>query len=75
MARHMDELHRLMQEITQLTTNIAVNYPELYRNLDENPLTLPTESHPEIDVKVLVGYLETLKVQLRDLLENHRLKP
>lgn len=55
----------------QLTTNIENNFPELYRKLDENPITIPSESHPEINQKVLEDYLESLKKMLRDQLEEN----
>ena len=63
----MNDVQKLLQEITQLTKKIETNYPELYQFLDENPLTIPSESHPEIDKKVLQDYLESL----RQLLKHH----
>jgi hypothetical protein len=40
-----------MVKILQLTLDIETNYPELYRFLDENPITIPSEVHPNIDKK------------------------
>ena len=57
----MEKLHRLLNEITQVTNHIKTNYPELYRFLDEDPLTIPSKDHPEIDVKIMQKYLESLK--------------
>jgi hypothetical protein len=57
----MKDLHKLLREITQLTSKIERNYPELYRLLDENTLTLPLVKHPHIDKLVLQEYLESLK--------------
>ena len=57
----MKELHNILQEITQITTTIETNYPELYRSLDENPMTLPIINHPHMDKKVMQEYLESLK--------------
>lgn len=70
----MKDLHNILQEITQLTTNIETNYPELYRSLDENPITLPVSKHPHIDKKVIQEYLESLKQLLRHHLETHKNK-
>ena len=63
----MKDLHTILKEITNLTLNIEMNYPELYRSLDENPMTLPVASHPQIDKKVMQEYL----VGLKELLERY----
>jgi len=70
----MKDLHNILREITQLTTTIETNYPELYRFLDENPMTLPVSKHPHMDKKVMQEYLETLKELLEHHLETHRKK-
>lgn len=61
----MKDLQKVLTDITQLTIDIETNYPELYRSLDENPLTLPISKHPHMDKKVLTDYLTSLK-QLLD---------
>ena len=68
----MKNLQQLLKEVTQLTTNLETNYPEIYRLLDENTLTLPNESEPIIDKKILENYLETLKQLLKHHLDTHR---
>ena len=70
----MKDLHRLLDEITQVTTNIETNYPELYQYLDENPVTIPSERHPAIDKEILKNYLETLKGLLKNHIETHKIK-
>lgn len=55
------ERDELIHAITELTTRIAVEYPALYRSLDENPITLPTEAAPEMGVGELRTYLNTLQ--------------
>ena len=67
----MEKMHKLFREITLLTTNIEVNYPELYRFLGENPLTIPADDHPDINVEVMQNYLESLKELLSHHLEIH----
>ncbi|MFT4830584.1 MAG: hypothetical protein ACI815_000218 [Psychroserpens sp.] len=62
----------LLTEITQLTSNIETNYPELYRFLDENPCTIPNESHPNMDQTTLMAYLDSLKQLLKHHLETHK---
>ncbi|WP_213521951.1 hypothetical protein [Nonlabens sp.] len=61
----MKNLHHLLLEINQLTTHIKTNYPELYRWLDENPDTLATSSHPNVDDQAMQDYLDSLKQLLQ----------
>jgi len=68
----MNELKKLLQDITEITFEIETNYPELYRSLDENPLTLPVSAHPHIDKAVLQEYLQGLRELLRHHLETHK---
>lgn len=68
----MNTLQALLAEISKLTKNIETNYPELYQFLDENPLTIPSESHPTIDEKILKEYLESLKQLLKHHLETRK---
>ena len=70
----MKNLHNILNKITQLTSNIETNYPELYRSLDENPITLPVSKHPQIDKKVMEEYLESLKDLLERYLEEEKNK-
>ena len=56
----MKDVHKLMNEIVQLTSNIETNYPEVYKYLDENPITIPANGKT-IDAKELTDYLNSLK--------------
>ena len=56
-------------EITCQTSKIETNYPELYRFLDENPMTGTTTPHPELDMDSLREYLEDLKNLLKQHLQ------
>lgn len=62
----------LIAEISRITTEIETKHPELYRYLDENPMTLPAMDHPEINKEVLEEYLQSLSQQLKHFLEAHR---
>ncbi|MDH5413824.1 MAG: hypothetical protein OEW87_06780 [Flavobacteriaceae bacterium] len=57
----MDGLKKIQQEITQLIFTIESEYPELYRFLDEEPITIPNMSSPEIDSKIMQDYLDGLQ--------------
>lgn len=70
----MKNLHTLLRKITEITTNIETNYPELYRYLDENPMTIATSNHPKVDKIVMQEYLEDLKQLLEHHLETHKNK-
>ena len=69
----MKNLQEILTQITQLTTNIETNYPELYRSLDENPITIPSLDNPHINIKVMKEYLGSLKQLLLHHLETHKL--
>jgi hypothetical protein len=61
----MEDLQNILTEISKLTSVIETKYPELYRNLDENPVTLPESKHPHINKQALQDYLESLKQLLK----------
>ncbi|MCS5490197.1 MULTISPECIES: hypothetical protein [Algoriphagus] len=67
----MRTIQSLLREIMQLTTNIENNFPELYKKLNENPITIPSEKNPKIDQEVLADYLESLKTLLKEELKEH----
>lgn len=64
----MKELHSVLKEIVKITTIMETEYPELYRFLEENPMTIPTSGHPNIDEAALREYLKSLK----GMLQHHR---
>lgn len=68
----MKKLKHLMQEVTALTNEIETNYPEVYRHLDENPLTVPFSDRPHIDKAVMQEYLQGLRELLRHHLESRK---
>mgnify|MGYP007055205421 CR=1 FL=1 len=70
----MKNLQNILTHITQLTTNIETNYPELYAFLGEDPITIPSIDHPDINIKIMADYLESLKQLLKHHLETHNLK-
>jgi hypothetical protein len=68
----MKDLQQILSQISKLTTNIEVNYPELYQYLNEDPITIPSESNPDINIKVMNEYLESLKELLKHHIETHK---
>ena len=70
----MKTKQELLTQITQLTSSIETNYPELYSFLLEEPVTIASKEHPQIDVAVLQDYLETLEQELKHHKETHKAK-
>ena len=70
----MKTIQKLLTQITQLTSNIETNYPELYTFLLEEPITIPSKQHPDINTAILQDYLETLKLELKHHIKNHKTK-
>lgn len=68
----MDNVQNILTEISQLTKTIETNYPEIYQFLDESPVTIPSESNPSIDKKILQDYLDSLKQLLKHHLETRK---
>lgn len=68
----MKKINQLMQEIIQLTTLIETDYPELYKYLDETPITICNTEEKTICSKDLEQYLETLKQQLNKHINTHK---
>ncbi|WP_308992863.1 hypothetical protein QLS71_015620 [Mariniflexile litorale] len=67
----MKTLQDIENQIITLTTSIEVNYPELYATLDENPMTIPTEIHPDMTISVMEEYLGSLKQILKQYIKTH----
>jgi hypothetical protein len=70
----MKNLNTLMQNIIELTTVIETKYPELYKNLDETPLTIGKHPEKEINTTDLKNYLQILKTQLEEFIKTHHQK-
>ncbi|MFD2542272.1 hypothetical protein ACFSSB_08075 [Lacinutrix gracilariae] len=70
----MKTTQELLTQITQLTNNIETNYPELYAFLQEEPITIPSKQHPEINLAILQDYLQTLKQELQHHIKTHKSK-
>jgi len=67
----MKKAKDLLTEIATVTRNIETNYPEVYEHLDEMPMTIPDQQNPDIDVKDLENYLESLKDIIKKYKEEH----
>ncbi len=55
----------LNAEILAITLKIKKEHVELSKFIEEMPVTIPTENNPEITVKNLTSYLESLTTMLQ----------
>lgn len=67
----MKTTQSLLTEISTLIRDIERDYPELYKHLDESPITIPGVKQPNVDNKALENYLQTLK----DMLKRYKKSP
>jgi len=60
----------LNENISEITTIIREEFPELIKFLDEMPETIPDVEHPEINATILQEYFNSLKKTLLDYAHN-----
>ncbi len=73
-SNSMKRLQSLTKEISEITLKIEQEYPELYRFLDENPVTISSFEHSELTINNFIDYLNTLKQLLNHYIEAHKMK-
>lgn len=69
----LDKLKEISNDILLLTTEIEIKYPDLYKHLDETPVTFSEVSEIEITISELENYRETLEMQLCNHFNTHEL--
>ena len=55
----------LNAKIIDLTNRLRNERPELVKYIDEMPITIPSDSDPEISQKILKDYIKSLKDLLK----------
>jgi hypothetical protein len=65
------EEEALNAEILKYTAQIKELHPEVYEMLDEDTITVPDTLSPEVKIRHLKDYLESLKVILRRYEKTH----
>jgi len=68
----MSDLKIMLTEITDLTNMIETDYPELYKYLDEDPMTIPAIKNPNMGKKVMQEYLDELKQLVKQYSKTHK---
>lgn len=61
------------EKILKITMAIKDNYPELSKYLNEMPVTIPNENHPEVNQKNLEKYYDSLVTLFRNYVAEHQL--
>ena len=61
----------LNKNIVKMTMTIRNEFPELMKFLGEMPVTIPNSENPEINVKILQDYYDSLDYILRKYAPNH----
>ena len=62
----METEDELNAKIMAAIQEIQEKHPELMQFLDEMPMTIPNESNPEINLRILKDYFESLQNLIRD---------
>jgi hypothetical protein len=62
---------QLHAEILEMTMKIQEQFPELSKYIAEMPVTIPNATSPEINIKALQDYYDSLAIMLKDYAVNH----
>ncbi len=62
----------LNEMILDITNKIRINHPELLEYLNEMPVTVPYLKNPEINVKTVTSYYDSLVVLFDKYEKNYR---
>ena len=73
MQNAMETEEEINAKIMKVTMVIQENYPELSKYLNEMPITIPTDSRPEVNVKNLQKYYDALLAIFRNYVAEHQL--
>ena len=67
----MRSVFEIIREINELTLKMEFNYPELYRNMDENLINVQGNISKEIEPKALNDYLLGLREMINRYQQSH----
>lgn len=67
----METEKELNDAILKMTLTIRNEYPELSKYLIEMPVTVPDSNRPEITIKILKDYYQSLQSILNKYAPNH----
>lgn len=64
---------KINKKIMEITLEIKDKFPELSKYILEMPVTIPIVESPEINHKSLQDYYDSLKILLKNYIENQNL--
>jgi hypothetical protein len=64
----------LNDDILKITMTIKELFPELSKYIEEMPVTIPNSSNPEINIKKLKDYYDSLDNLMKKYATNHLLE-
>ena len=67
----MQTIEELNQKILLKTLDIAANYPELSKYIEEMPITIPNSENPQITLQILKEYYNSLNVLVTNYALTH----
>jgi hypothetical protein len=70
----METQKTISEKILEITMLVKEKYPELQQFLVEMPITIPNDSNPEITIKILQDYYNSLADLVKKYEEGHSLK-
>ena len=62
---------QLNAKILEMTMKIQERFPELSKYIAEMPITIPNAISPEINIRALQEYYDSLAILLKDYAVNH----
>lgn len=71
MGNQSKEEHELNSKILKITMTIKDQYPELSKYIEEMPVTIPDKKNPEITLKNLKAYYDSLNSMLNKYILEH----
>jgi hypothetical protein len=71
----MDTEKYLNAKILKITMSIKNDYPELSKYLEEMPVTIPDEKHPDVSILKLKDYYDSLSSILNSYILEHPVVP
>jgi len=71
MENYLKEKEELNSKIMEITLKIKERYPELSIYLNEMTITIPDEEHPDVTIKNLNTYYNSLSSMLNNYILEH----
>lgn len=67
----MEVINTINAKILSITLKINKEHPELSKYLSEMPVTIPTDENPEMNLKILTNYYDSLVKLLKEYCIEH----